>query len=48
MTVTLTTLSFSTDSKDVCAGTAHGTLDAVLPPTNAQAGAESLALHAEF
>jgi len=48
MTVTLTALSFSTDPDDVCSGTAHGSLDAVLPPTNAQAGAESLTLHAEF
>jgi hypothetical protein len=48
LTVTLTALSFSTDPKDVCSGTAHGSLDAVLPPTNAPAGAQSLALHAEF
>jgi hypothetical protein len=48
MTVTLTALSFSTDPNDVCSGTAHGSLDAVLPPTNAQAGVPSIALHAEF
>lgn len=48
LTVTLTALSFSTDPNDVCSGTAHGSLDAVLPPTNAQAGAQFLALHAEF
>lgn len=48
MTVVLTALSFSTDPNDPCAGTAHGSLDAVLAPADAQAGAESLSLHAEF
>ncbi len=46
LTVTLTELSFSTDAVDVCAGTAHGSLDVVLPAS--QGGVESLTLHAEF
>jgi hypothetical protein len=48
MTITLTALSFSTDPNDPCSGTAHGSLDAVLPPPKEQVGGESVALHAEF
>jgi hypothetical protein len=48
MTVTLISLSFSTDANDPCSGSAHGSMDVVLPPTDGQAGAEPLALHAEF
>lgn len=45
MTLTLSSVEFSTDPNDVCSGVAHGSLDAVLRQTN---GSNTLSLHADF
>jgi hypothetical protein len=50
MTVALTSVEFSTDPNDVCSGVAHGSLDAVLPQTDAMGnvGSTTLSVHADF
>jgi len=50
MTVTLTSVEFSTDPNDVCSGVAHGSLDAVLSQTDTMgnAGSKTLSVHADF